>query len=180
MTTTHRTATALAITAALALGVSGCGVNGNAAPRATTTVKPTEAAKADAFKKSEATLRNLDTIPVDGIVKVDYMTPDFLGETNTFRKKVKDHDAHIEGDGSIVKITPLQYGTRPKPTTSMRVCWDSDLRIIDNKTGKDLTQTEDRKPKPKGKTREASIYTLESQDAGATWLINGMTQDGKC
>lgn len=179
MTTTHRTATALAITAALALGVSGCGVNGNAAPRATTTANPTEAAKAEAFKKSEAALRKLEKMPANGVVKADYVTPEMLTAINKQHAEIAQHGAKVTGQGKFVSIKPQQYGTRPKPTTSMLVCSEGDLRLID-KSGKDITVDVDGKPKPPGVKRESAIYTLESRDGGETFMVNALTPQGAC
>ncbi len=183
MRTIRQTAAALTIVTALALGVSGCGDKGaTASPTSSTPrVNPTEAAKKDAFAKSEAALRRVEKMPANGqIAQADYLTPDHLAQTNASAKEIADHGAKVVGAARFESITPLQYGTRPKPTTSMRVCSVSDLRLIDIKTGKDITVDENQKPKPKGVAREAAIYYLESNDGGKTFQLNSVETDGKC
>ena len=38
----------------------------------------------------------------------------------------------------------------------------------------------DRKPKPRGQSREAIVYDLESRDEGKTFLVKGALPDGTC
>lgn len=183
MSTIRQTATALTLVTALALGVSACGDKDAAASPTSSTpsVNPTEAAKADAFAKSEAALRKVEKMPANGQIKeADYLTPDYLAQSNATAKEIADHGAKVVGAAKFESITPLQYGTRPKPTTSMRVCSVGDLRLIDLKTGKDITVDENQKPKPKGVARDAAIYYLESNDGGKTFQLNDIETDGKC
>lgn len=159
--------------AAVVLGAAGCSTEKAAAGGS-------EEALQNAFTSSEAALRKLEKLSVDGpVASADFLTPEYLEQHNAMSRSIEAGGNRMVGQRRFESIKRVQYSIWPRPVTSMRVCSVGDVRMLDEK-GKDVTVGLDRKPKPKGQSREAIVYDLESRDEGKTFLVKGALPDGRC
>ena len=168
-----RAVTAVGILATTALAGSACS-------QETAAAGGSEEALQHAFAASEAALRKLEKLPVDGpVASADFLTPEYLEQHNAMSRSIEASGNRMVGQRRFESITRVQYAIWPKPVTSLRVCSVGDVRMLDEH-GKDVTVGLDRKPKPKGATRDAIVYDLESRDEGKTFLVKGALPDGTC
>ena len=153
------------VLAAVALGAAGCSTEKAAAGGS-------EEALQNAFTASEAALRKLEKLPVDGpVASADFLTPEYLEQHNAMSRSIEAGGNRMVGQRRFESIKRVQYSIWPRPVISMRVC---------SEKGKDVTVGLDRKPKPRGQSREAIVYDLESRDEGKTFLVKGALPDGTC
>lgn len=186
MTPTPR---ALAATTAAALALAalaGCSSSRAAGepvtPDPATVQAQKEAAKAAAYKESEAAIRayvtDINAEPMKPAAGW-YATQPFIEEQKQLFDEIKKQKLTIKISSKLASIEPVDYQGPPMTTAKMEACEIVTGGVYDSK-GRNVTVTPEGKPITDKERRISSWYSMYMDASATTWQIEHVEQRGTC
>lgn len=163
------------------IALAGCDqrIVGGGGPSSPSVSAITRDAKAEAFAKSEAAVKEFNEQPRGHVWVEDYVDAEFAKKENennaAFKANIERNNIQLIQKTYRINKTKASYYQPSPPATTVLVCSTSNTRLID-KNGNDITRDQRNQPVPDKDNDYAAHFSLNSKDEGLTWQITGYSE----